>query len=122
MLYYIDNRGTEITLFAISYRKNDGSLFPLIRWHQTMDVGFLPNQYENFGFSAVAMDTYNGAVHPTNKQLPAKRLAIAGRGSKGLHPPSGNQNFVFPFLRSGLSTFTSVISQNFSNFFLNIVF
>ena len=43
-----------------------------------MDQGILPNSNEQNGFSAVAMDTYNGAVHPTNKQLPAQRLAIAG--------------------------------------------
>ena len=60
-------------------RKNDGSLFPLIRWHQTMDQGFLPNSEEQNGFSAVSFDTYyNGTVHPHNKQLPAQRLAIAG--------------------------------------------
>ena len=60
-------------------RKNDGSLFPLIRWHQTLDQGFLPNSEEENGFTAMAMDTYyNGQVHPHNKQLPAHRLAIAG--------------------------------------------
>ena len=60
-------------------RNNDGSLFPLIRWHQTMDQGFLPNSEEQNGFSAVSFDTYyNGTVHPHNKQLPAQRLAIAG--------------------------------------------
>ena len=60
-------------------RKNDGNHFPLLRWHQTLDVGFLPNSEEENGFSAMAMDTYYmGQVHPHNKQLPAHRLAIAG--------------------------------------------
>ena len=82
------------------FRKNDGSLFPLIRWHQTMDIGFLPNAFEPNGFSAVSMDTYyNGTVHPHNKQLPAQRLAIAGLSvayglsefpSKGPFPTSFN--------------------------------
>ena len=60
-------------------RKDVGDYFPLIRWHQTFDYGFLPNSVEENGFMAIAMDTYyNGTEHPHNKQLTAYRLAVAG--------------------------------------------
>ena len=60
-------------------RINNGEFFPLIRWHQTLDYGVLPNPMEENMFMAVSMDTYyQDEVHPRNKQLPGKRLGIAG--------------------------------------------
>ena len=60
-------------------RKDDGNYFPLIRWLQTMNQGFLPNSKEENAFLAISMDTYyNGTEHPRNKQLTAERLSIAG--------------------------------------------
>ena len=57
----------------------------MIRWHQTADVGFVPNEKMPKTFMAVALDTYDeeiahgqGGLHPMNKQKPAERLAIAG--------------------------------------------
>ena len=64
--------------------KDSGPFFPLIRWHQTLDYGYLPNPVEDNMFLALAIDTYItddegvGQIHPKNKQLPAKRLGIAG--------------------------------------------
>ena len=41
--------------------------------------GVLPNPMEENMFMAVSMDTYyQDEVHPRNKQLPGKRLGIAG--------------------------------------------
>merc|ERR1711915_548807 len=62
-----------------SEKKNDGEYFPLIRWHQSLDQGFLPNKFDYNMFLAVALDTYyNGSVHSHYKTLPGKRLGIAG--------------------------------------------
>ena len=64
--------------------RDDGSLFPLLRWHQTLDYGYLPNPLDGNMFLGLALDTYRtdedgvGQIHPKNKQLPAKRLGIAG--------------------------------------------
>ena len=59
--------------------------FPVIRWHQTADVGYVPNDKMPNTFMAVAMDTWQeqlnelqGGVHPMNKQTPSLRLAYAG--------------------------------------------
>jgi len=62
--------------------RDEGSLFPLIRWHQTLDFGYLPNPEQENMFLAMALDTYRikdgaGQEHPNNKQLPAKRLGWA---------------------------------------------
>ena len=44
-----------------------------------MDFGVLPNPMEENMFMAVSMDTYyQDEVHPRNKQLPGKRLGVAG--------------------------------------------
>ena len=75
----------------------------MIRWHQTADFGFVPNEKMPNTFMAVSMDTYDkkldknrgtfikwvqngetkfiivGELHPMNKQTPAWRLAVAGR-------------------------------------------
>jgi len=60
-------------------RINDGEFFPLVRWHQSLDFGVLPNPMEENMFMAVSMDTYyQDEVHPRNKQLPGKRLGVAG--------------------------------------------
>merc|ERR1711971_1007899 len=62
--------------------RDEGSLFPLIRWHQTLDFGYLPNPEQERMFLAMSLDTYRikdgeGIEHPNNKQLPAKRLGWA---------------------------------------------
>ena len=57
----------------------------MIRWHQTADVGYVPNKKMPNTFMSVALDTYDveldhwkGGLHPMNKQTVAHRLAIAG--------------------------------------------
>ena len=60
-----------------------GNLFPLLRWHQTGDYGYLPHPGQENMFLALALDTFwrddkgEGSIHPRNKQLPAWRLAVA---------------------------------------------
>ena len=53
---------------------------PMIRWHQTADYGYVPNEILQDTFMAVSLDTYDeeNGIHPRNKQLPSKRLATAG--------------------------------------------
>merc|ERR1719167_1887189 len=54
--------------------------FPKIRWHQTADMGVVPNRRLENVFMAVALDTYDEghSVHPRYKQIVAERLAMAG--------------------------------------------
>ncbi|XP_063403927.1 sialate O-acetylesterase-like [Mytilus trossulus] len=53
--------------------------FPDIRWHQTADMGYVPNYYMSNVFMAVAMDLPDfsspyGSIHPRYKQDVASRL------------------------------------------------
>merc|ERR1719270_2395870 len=59
---------------------NAGPGFPVIRWHQTADQGYVPNEILKNVFMGVAIDTYDeeSGIHPRNKQLTSKRLAVAG--------------------------------------------
>jgi len=54
--------------------------FSVIRWHQTADYGFVPNDIMENVFMGVALDTYDeeSGIHPRNKQLVSGRLAVAG--------------------------------------------
>ncbi|XP_061574872.1 sialate O-acetylesterase [Cololabis saira] len=67
--------------------------FPAIRWHQTADVGFVPNPRMKNTFMAVALDLPDetspyGTIHPRDKQDVAQRLTLGARavayGEKGL--------------------------------------
>ena len=40
-----------------------------IRWHQTADYGFTPNPMMENVFMAVAIDTYDGNIHPRCKLI-----------------------------------------------------
>ena len=58
--------------------------FPVIRWAQTANYGFVPNPRQKRVFMAVAMDLGDpdspyGSIHPRDKQDVAARLALAGR-------------------------------------------
>ncbi|XP_059212415.1 sialate O-acetylesterase-like isoform X2 [Centropristis striata] len=62
--------------------KNDS--FPEIRWHQTADVGYVPNARMPKTFMAVALDLPDknspyGRIHPRDKQDVAYRLSLAAR-------------------------------------------
>ncbi|XP_007562839.1 sialate O-acetylesterase [Poecilia formosa] len=67
--------------------------FPDIRWHQTADVGFVPNIRMKNTFMAVAFDLPDktspyGTIHPRDKQDVAHRLTLGARavayGEKGI--------------------------------------
>jgi len=58
--------------------------FPVIRWAQTADYGYVPNTRMKNVFMAVAMDLGDptspyGSIHPRDKQDVGARLALAGR-------------------------------------------
>jgi sialate O-acetylesterase len=62
---------------------NDSTIiagFPSLRWHQTFDVGYVPNNVVPNVFMAVALDLRDdmGGVHPRNKLDVGYRLSRAG--------------------------------------------
>ncbi|XP_033741701.1 sialate O-acetylesterase-like [Pecten maximus] len=65
--------------------RNDSSIttgFPDIRWHQTADIGYVPNNRMPNTFMAVAMDLPDfkspwGSIHPRDKDTVARRLVMA---------------------------------------------
>ena len=63
---------------------SQGLGFPVIRWHQTADYGYVPNDRLKNVFMASPLDTYDnkegypGGIHPRYKQIVGERLAIAG--------------------------------------------
>ncbi|CAH1799067.1 unnamed protein product [Owenia fusiformis] len=72
-----------VQLAAWREGKNYTHGFPDIRWHQTADVGYVPNYRMKKVFMAVAMDLPDdtspySAIHPRDKQDVAQRLALSG--------------------------------------------
>ena len=62
------------------YQRNN---FAPLRWDQTAQYGYVPNDRQKNVFMAVAMDLGNlkspyGSVHPTDKTDVGNRLALAG--------------------------------------------
>ncbi|XP_073513483.1 sialate O-acetylesterase [Phyllobates terribilis] len=58
--------------------------YPVIRWHQTADYGYVPNPKMPNTFMAVAMDLGDetspyGSVHPRDKLTVARRLYLGAR-------------------------------------------
>ena len=58
--------------------------FPIIRWAQTANYGYVPNPRLPYVFMAVAVDLGDptspfGSIHPRDKQDVGARLALAGR-------------------------------------------
>ncbi|KAB5575111.1 hypothetical protein PHYPO_G00217050 [Pangasianodon hypophthalmus] len=67
-----------------TYRKVTQDGFPEIRWHQTADYGFAPNERMKKTFMAVAVDLPDesspwGSIHPRDKQDVAYRLVLGAR-------------------------------------------
>ena len=68
--------------------------FPVIRWHQTADMGYVPNARMEKVFMASPLDTYDskegypGNIHTRYKQIVGERLALAG-----LHVAYGESAF-----------------------------
>ncbi|XP_028817837.1 sialate O-acetylesterase isoform X1 [Denticeps clupeoides] len=76
-----------------TWKKNAADGFPEIRWHQTADYGFAPNERMKHTFMAVALDLPDaespwGSIHPRFKQDAAYRLMLGARavayGEKGI--------------------------------------
>ncbi|XP_074072525.1 sialate O-acetylesterase isoform X2 [Macrotis lagotis] len=64
--------------------KDEDYGFPRIRWHQTADLGSVPNVRMPNTFMAVAMDLCDrdspfGSIHPRDKQTVAYRLHLGAR-------------------------------------------
>jgi len=64
--------------------------FSVIRWHQTADVGYVPNEKLTNVFMATPLDTFDnvGHLHPRYKQIVGERLALSG-----LHVAYGQEQF-----------------------------
>ncbi|CAF1481865.1 unnamed protein product [Rotaria magnacalcarata] len=75
--------GTAIELWMPpSALKDCVDEFPLIRWHQTFDVGYVPNSVVPKVFMAVALDLRDDPnnIHPRTKHDVDYRLSRAGLG------------------------------------------
>ncbi|NWW36821.1 SIAE acetylesterase, partial [Panurus biarmicus] len=65
-------------------RRSADDSFPRLRWHQTADLGVVPNARMPSTFMAVAMDLGDeqspyGSIHPRDKQNVAHRLLLGAR-------------------------------------------
>ncbi|XP_076846235.1 sialate O-acetylesterase isoform X2 [Brachyhypopomus gauderio] len=82
-----------------TYKKTSQDGFPEIRWHQTADYGFVPNERMEKTFMAVAMDLPDetspwGSIHPRDKQDVAYRLVL---GARAVAYGEKNVSFQGPF-------------------------
>jgi len=72
----------QLSSWYDSSKQADG--FPIIRWAQTANYGYVPNTKEKSVFMAVAMDLGNksssyGSIHPPDKEDVGFRLSLAGQ-------------------------------------------
>lgn len=90
--FHMGSRGQTEELFPFGFvqlstyvtEKIQDEEFPIIRWHQTADFGYVPNQRMPNTFMAVAMDLGDkyspfGSIHPRDKQTVAYRLHLGAR-------------------------------------------
>ena len=80
---------------------------PVIRWHQTGDIGYAPNDLMENVFMSTSLDTYDskdgypGGIHSRYKQIIAERLAVAGMnvayGFSSAYSPYGPFPLSFSF-------------------------
>ena len=88
-------RSSGLPFGFVQLANNVGQGSEILRWHQTVDKGFVPNSpYMEKTFMAVAMDTFDqvGGLHPRYKQIVAKRLATVSARvvfTKQSYPDSG---------------------------------
>ena len=73
---------TQLAATGNSNKSNNG--FPKIRWAQTANYGFVPNERLQNVFMAVAMDLGDpdsplGSIHPRDKQDVGARLVLSAR-------------------------------------------
>lgn len=72
----------QLSSYLFGEALNDG--LPQIRWHQTADFGYVPNQRMPNTFMAVSVDLCDrnspfGSIHPRDKQMVAYRLHLGAR-------------------------------------------
>uniref|UniRef100_A0A3Q2NVG8 Sialic acid acetylesterase n=1 Tax=Fundulus heteroclitus TaxID=8078 RepID=A0A3Q2NVG8_FUNHE len=84
--------------------------FPDIRWHQTADVGYVPNSRMENTFMAVALDLPDkaspyGTIHPRDKQDVALRLTL---GARAVAYGEKDVSFQGPFPKQILPLKTSI--------------
>ncbi|XP_003796927.1 sialate O-acetylesterase isoform X1 [Otolemur garnettii] len=73
-----------VQLSSVLFEDNPDGGFPQIRWHQTADLGYVPNVKMPNTFMAVAMDLGDkdspfGSIHPRDKDTVAYRLHLGAR-------------------------------------------
>ncbi|XP_039620043.1 LOW QUALITY PROTEIN: sialate O-acetylesterase [Polypterus senegalus] len=69
---------------STSERLSKSEDYPILRWHQTADMGFVPNARMKNTFMAVSLDLVDdtspwGSIHPRYKQDVAFRLTLGAR-------------------------------------------
>ena len=74
----------QLQLAATGNSNTSNNGFPKIRWAQTADYGFVPNERLQNVFMAVAMDLGDpdsplGSIHPRDKQDVGARLVLSAR-------------------------------------------
>ncbi|XP_060733451.1 sialate O-acetylesterase isoform X2 [Tachysurus vachellii] len=97
-----------VQLSTYSNDTHDG--FQEIRWHQTADYGFVPNERMKKTFMAVAVDlpdksSPSGSIHPRYKQDVAYRLVL---GARAVAYEETGVNFQGPFPRQVLIENTTI--------------
>ncbi|XP_062861210.1 sialate O-acetylesterase [Trichomycterus rosablanca] len=85
-----------------TYRRITHDGFPEIRWHQTADYGFAPNERMKKTFMAVTIDLPDetspwGSIHPRDKQDVAFRLVL---GAQAVAYEKTEVSFQGPFPRT----------------------
>ena len=88
-MYPFDSYFFFKSIFVAQFSTKKDHDWTVIRWHQTADFGYVPNEKMPNTFMGVAPDTYSiklndfsGGIHPMDKQTPSLRLAIAGKDCK----------------------------------------
>ncbi|XP_037697773.1 sialate O-acetylesterase isoform X2 [Choloepus didactylus] len=102
-VFHYSSQGQTERLFPFGFVQLSSDLpmassqdgFPQIRWHQTADFGYVPNQRMPNTFMAVAMDLGDKnspfkSIHPRDKQTVAYRLHLGARAVA-----YGEKNLIF---------------------------
>ncbi|XP_075377036.1 sialate O-acetylesterase isoform X2 [Mycteria americana] len=82
--FHAGSAGQTEPLLPFGFVQNPDDSFARLRWHQTADLGVVPNARMPGTFMAVAMDLCDehspyGSIHPRDKQNVAHRLHLGAR-------------------------------------------
>ncbi|KAM7083006.1 sialate O-acetylesterase isoform 3-T3 [Ciconia maguari] len=83
--FHAGSAGQTEPLLPFGFVQNPDDSFARLRWHQTADMGVVPNARMPGTFMAVAMDLcdehspYGSSIHPRDKQNVAHRLHLGAR-------------------------------------------